>query len=143
MMPLCYFDEQASELEKLESRLAEVEGKLLGVYNLSGKLIALEGMMAEFGHNIPDLEYNPGDRKVPPIPMAAKEKPSSGGPLMVIGQSPRNMPSPRSTASVPSKETLSVKVKGQTTPLCVLCDFDPKGNHVQIITLSASSASLS
>ena len=41
---------------RLEARLAEMEGKLKGVYNLSGKLIALEGMAAEFGFEIPDLE---------------------------------------------------------------------------------------
>ncbi len=40
----------------MEARLAETEGKLKGVYNLGGKLIALERMAAEFGFEIPDLE---------------------------------------------------------------------------------------
>ena len=42
-------------------RLDELERRLHGVYNLGGKLIALEGMAAEMGCEIPDLEYSPGE----------------------------------------------------------------------------------
>ncbi len=40
----------------MDARLAELEGKLRSVYNLAGKLIAVENMAAEFGVDIPDLE---------------------------------------------------------------------------------------
>lgn len=42
-----------------EQRLAAVEDKLRGVYNLSGKLISLEAMAEKMGTAIPDLDYNP------------------------------------------------------------------------------------
>lgn len=100
-----------------------MEGKLKGVYNLSGKLIALEGMMAEYGQNIPDLDYNPPRTDVPPIPLAKKEKPSSGG-LVVIGQSPRNM-----AASSPRDTPPSVSLWGCLSFTCAPILYAVTVNH--------------
>lgn len=55
---------QTGDVLRLEARLAEIEGKLKGVYNLSGKLIALEGMAAELGFEIPDLEVRSDDSHI-------------------------------------------------------------------------------
>lgn len=40
----------------LDLRVAALEGKLAGVYNLNGKLMAVEALAAEMGVDIPDLE---------------------------------------------------------------------------------------
>lgn len=49
--------QQAPEgLAGLEARLGAVEGKLTGVYNLGGRLIALDHMAARMGVDVPDLE---------------------------------------------------------------------------------------
>ena len=45
-------------LGELEGRLAEVEDKLKGVYNLSGKMITLDRLAAEFEIETPDLEVS-------------------------------------------------------------------------------------
>ncbi len=41
-----------------ESRIEALEAKLAGVYNLTGKLMAVEQMAAELGMEVPDLEVS-------------------------------------------------------------------------------------
>jgi hypothetical protein len=40
----------------LEGRVTELEEKLKGVYNLCGKLVAVETMALELGVDVPDME---------------------------------------------------------------------------------------
>ncbi len=42
-----------------EARLEAIEAKLAGVYNLNGKLLAVEQMAQELGLEIPDTEVRP------------------------------------------------------------------------------------
>jgi hypothetical protein len=46
--------------DKLEGRVAALEGRLSGVYNLGGKLIAVEAMAGDMGYDMPDLEVGRG-----------------------------------------------------------------------------------
>ncbi|GAX77497.1 hypothetical protein CEUSTIGMA_g4941.t1 [Chlamydomonas eustigma] len=45
---------------RLEGRVTELEEKLKCVYNLCGKLVAVENIASELGVDIPDLQYAPG-----------------------------------------------------------------------------------
>eukprot|EP00955_Chlamydomonas_euryale_P028816 303980-Chlamydomonas_euryale.AAC.25 len=47
-------------ISQISSRLETLESHLCGVYNLNGKLIALEQIAGHIGVDIPDLDYNPG-----------------------------------------------------------------------------------
>ncbi|GLC33000.1 hypothetical protein PLESTB_000381800 [Pleodorina starrii] len=54
----------------LETRLSRLESRLRGVYNLNGKLVAVEQIATGLGVAIPDLEYPTGGGPPAPLPTA-------------------------------------------------------------------------
>ncbi|KAG2493370.1 hypothetical protein HYH03_008502 [Edaphochlamys debaryana] len=60
----------AEGMADLETRLQRLEGRMTGVYNLNGKLVALEQIAGGLGVAIPDLEY-PGGGGPPGTPPQA------------------------------------------------------------------------
>lgn len=88
---------------KLEARIVELETRLAGVYNIGGKLMAVEDMAEELGIEIADTDYNPGGEGGEKKKAAKPPKEPSAGPLAVFGASKPLAEKSSSAASSPRK----------------------------------------
>lgn len=102
---------QAEISAEIASRLATVEEKLKGVYNLAGKLISLEAMAVQMGTPIPDLEFNPelASQTSPKINFSKSAATPSSTPLPTPSQpaSSSGLHAIPSTASLPAVDASS------------------------------------
>ncbi|KAJ9526604.1 hypothetical protein QJQ45_017632 [Haematococcus lacustris] len=62
----------------IEQRLQGLEDKLVGVYNLNGKLIALDQIAADLGVDIPDTSLHPPDPDALPLASQGELVPPAG-----------------------------------------------------------------
>ncbi|GFR47213.1 hypothetical protein Agub_g8894, partial [Astrephomene gubernaculifera] len=62
-------------ISDLEARLQRLEKRMSGVYNLNGKLVAIEQIASGLGLSIPDLEYPTGGGPPPQTPPQAAALP--------------------------------------------------------------------
>uniref|UniRef100_A0A7S0S532 Uncharacterized protein n=1 Tax=Chlamydomonas leiostraca TaxID=1034604 RepID=A0A7S0S532_9CHLO len=80
----------------MEHRVSALENKLAGVYNLNGKLMAVEAMAAEMGVEVPDMEGVEGDAplvRTSGVAAAAEEEGEEGAAGRAVSFHPTALPS--------------------------------------------------